>query len=115
MNQRVLAQVNSSALGESQVHKTSSKSFATYKKVFHFSVLFYSVYLLLTFIPDVLHFDKSIMKYGYWTLKVILCAWVYSNNRLFFSRFSSLENLLLILFFIYAINIFLDVYIYPKP
>src|SRR5688500_865941 len=87
----------------------------TYKERYHFSVNFYSIFLLVTFIPDLIGVDSSLIKFSYWGIKVLLACWVISKSDRSFFHFSRFETLFLIVFFIYFANIFVDVFLDPIP
>lgn len=86
-----------------------------YKQRYHFSVNFYSIFLLVTFIPDIIGMDAMAIRLGFWGLKVILAFWLISKSRDILFRFSRWENLVLIIYLIYGVNIFIDVFITPLP
>lgn len=85
----------------------------TYKEKFHFSVNFYSAFLLVTFIPDFIGMDPGIIRNGYWALKVLLACWVIYRSKKSYFHFNATETLFLIVFLIYAANIFVDVFYAP--
>lgn len=87
----------------------------TYKERYHFSVNFYSIFLLITFIPDFIGMDSSLFRFSYWGLKVLLACWIISKSNRSFFQFTRLETLFLIIFFIYLANIFIDVFLDPIP
>lgn len=86
-----------------------------YIENYHFSVNFYSIFLLFTTIPDLVGMDGNIFKFTFWGLKLLLACWVISKNRQSFFRFNELEFLFILTFFIYLSNIFIDVFINPIP
>lgn len=88
-------------------------NYERYKEKYHFSINFYSIFLIATSLPDILHVNDSIFKYTYWTLKILFCLWIFSQNKLYNSQFSSLEKLFVILSILYAIHIFVDAFINP--
>jgi len=88
-------------------------TFAEYKEKYHFSLNFYSLFLLVTFVPDILHVNASLIKYSFWFLRIVLCLWVYSKNKLYLVKFSRLEVLFIILSLIYAVRIFVDAFFNP--
>ncbi|WP_018613827.1 O-antigen ligase family protein [Segetibacter koreensis] len=85
----------------------------TYKEIFHFSVNFFSIFLLITFIPDILHFDPMIARLGYWGVKVLLAIWVILKTKRILFSFSRWETLIIIVYLIYGVNIFIDVFLDP--
>ncbi len=85
----------------------------TYKEKFHFSLNYYSIFLLVTFIPDFTGISPSIIRYGYWLVKLLFACWVINKSKKSFFHFNRYETLFLIVFFIYAANIFVDVFLFP--
>jgi len=81
-----------------------------YKHRFHFSVNFYSLFLIATFIPDVAGVDKGLIKYGFWLIKIILAIMVIRQDKRSLFRFTVTESLFLALVIIYTIRIFIDVF-----
>ena len=90
-------------------------SIQTYKERYHFSVNFYSLFLLFTFIPDILHINSGPFKFIFWGIKMLLSIWVIAKTKNTFSRFNVQQMLYLLVFFIYAANIYVDVFISPLP
>ena len=88
-------------------------SFKTYKEKLHFSVNFYSVFLLINFIPDFLGVSGNIIKYGYWGIKLSLAWWIINKSKRSFFHFTRTETLFIIVFIIYTVNLFIDVFIAP--
>src|SRR4051812_37943614 len=86
-----------------------------YKEKYHFSVNFYSIFLLVTFIPDLVGINSTVIRLTFWGLKVLLSVWVIAQTKNILSRFSKWENLILIIYLIYGIDIFIDVFINPLP
>jgi glycosyltransferase involved in cell wall biosynthesis len=66
-------------------------SFKTYKEKLHFSVNFYSVFLLINFIPDFLGISGNIIKYGYWGIKLLLAWWIINKSKRSFFHFTRTE------------------------
>ncbi len=88
-------------------------NFNKYKEKYHFSVNFYSIFLILTALPDILHVKNTIVTLPYWGIKILLACWVISKNKIFKQPFSRAEILFLILSFIYAVKIFVDIFVFP--
>ena len=86
-----------------------------YKEKYHFSINFYSIFLIVTFIPDLIGIESSLIKFSYWGLKVLLACWVISKSNRSFFHFTPHETLFLAVFFIYLANIFIDVFLDPIP
>jgi O-antigen ligase len=86
-----------------------------YKQRYHFSVNFYSLFLIATFIPDVLHIDNLVIKYSYWFIKVLLACLVISKDRRPLLNLGRLEVTYVLLVLLYAIIIFIDVFVAPYP
>lgn len=86
-----------------------------YKGRYHFSVNFYSLFLIATFIPDVAGINVGLIKYSYWFVKVLLaCMIIYDDKRPIFN-INRLELGYYLLVFIYAVILFIDVFIAPEP
>lgn len=90
-------------------------SLKTYKEKFHLSVNFYAIFLLITFIPDILGIEATIIRLGFWGLKFVLAAWIILRSRRILFDFTRWESLVLIVYLIYGINIFVDVFVNPLP
>lgn len=88
-------------------------NFKTYKEKLHFSVNYYSIFLLVTFIPDFLGVSTDAIKYGFWVVKLLLACWIISKSKKSFFHFNRTETLFIIVFLIYAANIFIDVFVTP--
>jgi O-antigen ligase len=86
-----------------------------YKQRYHFSVNFYSLFLIATFIPDVLHINILAIKYSYWFIKVLLACLVISKDRRPLLNLGRLEIAYVLLVLLYAIIIFVDVFVAPYP
>jgi hypothetical protein len=83
-----------------------------YKSRYHFSVNFYSLFLIATFIPDVAGVNKLIIKYAYWAVKLLLAFLVLRKDKRSVFRPTLAEGLFFLLVFIYAVRIFIDVFTY---
>lgn len=86
-----------------------------YKEKFHFSVNFFSIFLLVTFLPDIFPIDSSLVKNLFWGIKVILASWVIYRNRTAFLYLRPLETSFLIVSCIYLLNLLVDVFLDPLP
>jgi O-antigen ligase len=84
-----------------------------YKNKFHFSVNFYSLFLIATFIPDVLHINALLIKYSFWFLKVLLACLIIMKDKRSLFNVTRLELLYMVLVVIYAAVIFIDVFVAP--
>lgn len=89
--------------------------FKKYKESLHFSVNFFSVFLLVTFIPDILHINNLLIKNAFWVIKLLLALWVIYKIRDSLFRFSLLEFSFFIVSFIYLTNLYVDIFIDPLP
>ncbi|MGD1892410.1 MAG: O-antigen ligase family protein [Cyclobacteriaceae bacterium] len=90
-------------------------SYNTYKEKYHFSVNLYSIFLIVTFIPDIVGIDNSLVKYLFWVVRLSLALWIiYKDYRSDF-RLSLFEFLFVILALIYTTNLFIDVFLDPIP
>lgn len=92
-----------------------SSSINKYKRRYHFSVNFYSLFLIITFVPDVLGVNPAPVKYSYWFIKIILACLVIVKDKRPLFNFSQLEFLYFLLVLLYAVIIFADVFINPEP
>jgi O-antigen ligase len=88
-------------------------SLANYKERFHFSVNFYSLFLLAMFIPDVVGMEPAPVKYAYWGLKIILAIMVIRADKRSIFSMGLTEVLFLFLASVYISRIFIDVFISP--
>jgi len=89
--------------------------YQTYKGKFHFSVNFYSIFLLVTFIPDLLGLPPSLFTYGFWALKASLAFWIIYQYRKTPYNLNGYEQLFLFTAFVYFINIAIDVFFQDFP
>lgn len=76
---------------------------------------FYSLFLLITFIPDILHIDNGLIKNAFWLVKIFLVLWVLFKEKSTAFTFNPLQRLYLFVCFIYALNIYVDVFLDPIP
>ncbi len=86
-----------------------------YKTNYHFSVNLYSIFLIVTFVPDIVGIDNSIVKYLFWVVRLALALWIIYSDRRSAFRLSLFEFLYVILALIYTINLFIDVFLDPIP
>lgn len=84
--------------------------YRVYKKKYHFSVNFYSLFLLVTFIPDILGLPPSLITYGFWALKAVAAFWLIIHYRKEIFDLNWQEKLFLFVAFVYFVNIFIDVF-----
>ena len=82
-----------------------------YLRNYHFSVNFWSVLLLLAFIPDLVGFDSSILRYGFWAVKLILAFWVAYNHKKKLYQLNWQEKIFIFVAVIFFLNIFIDVFL----
>lgn len=81
-----------------------------YKRKYHFSLNFYSLFLLVTFIPDIIGLPPSMITYGFWTLKAVAAFWLIARYRKKIYDLSWEEKLFLFVAAVYFLNIFIDVF-----
>ncbi|MEM9832816.1 MAG: O-antigen ligase family protein [Bacteroidota bacterium] len=90
-------------------------SYNTYKEKYHFSVNLYSIFLIVTFVPDIIGIDSSLVKYLFWVVRLALALWIiYKDYRSVF-QLGPFEFLFIILVIIYTTNLFIDVFLDPIP
>ncbi len=75
---------------------------------------FYSLFLLVTFIPDILNIDNLLIKNLFWVVKIAFAAWVIFKEKETAFYFTPLQKLYLVVCLIYILNIFVDVYLTPN-
>lgn len=88
-------------------------SLKKYKEIYHFSVNYYSIWLLITFIPDFFGFDNNLIRFSYWGVKLLLACWLIAKSKNSFFFYNRNEALFLLVFIIYTVNIFVDVFVKP--
>lgn len=86
-----------------------------YKERYQFSLNFYSVFLLVTFIPDIINIDNTLVKNLIWVVRIAFACWVIFKEQDTAFYFTAIQRLYLLVCFIYALNIFVDVYFDPIP
>lgn len=84
-----------------------------YKETLHVSVNLYSLFLIVTFIPDVFQIDNILIKHSYWVIKVFLACWIIYRNKHALSNFKTLELLFIVVSFIYVVNLYYDIFVEP--
>ncbi|MGB7395760.1 MAG: hypothetical protein WA913_15340, partial [Pricia sp.] len=89
--------------------------YRTYKNKYHFSLNFYSLFLLVTFIPDIVGVPQSLVKYGFWALKAAAAFWIIRKYRKEVYDLRGEEKLFLFVAFVYFVNIFIDVFMQKLP
>ncbi len=89
--------------------------YRTYKRRYHFSLNFYSLFLLVTFIPDIAGLPPSWIKYGFWAIKSGAAFWLISRYKKQVYDFNWAEKLFLFVAFVYFVNIFIDVFWQTYP
>lgn len=87
----------------------------TYKRKYHFSLNFYSLFLLITFIPDLIGMSASIFTNGIWLLKAIGAVWLVYRfiPGIYILRWE--EKLFLFVVFIYFLNMCIDIFLQSYP
>ncbi len=84
---------------------------AIYKERYHVSVNFFSIFLLVTFLPDLVGLPAGLVTNGLWAFKGLLAILVilaYSQKVYLLTKF---EKLYAFVVFIYLINIIADVFL----
>ena len=89
--------------------------YTTYKEKFHFSLNFYSIFLLVTFIPDILGISPSLITNGLWALRSIMAFWIVFEYGKKIYHLSSLEKLFVFVAFVYFINMLIDIFLEHTP
>ncbi|MBC6999405.1 O-antigen ligase family protein [Cytophaga sp. FL35] len=86
-----------------------------YKERIHFSLNFYSVFLLITFVPDFIGLPPSIASYALWTLRGITSFWIIYKYFKPIYLLSWQERLFVFVAGIYLLNILIDIFwqVYP--
>jgi O-antigen ligase len=81
-----------------------------YKRKYHFSLNFYSLFLLVTFIPDIMGLPPSLITYGFWALKAVTAFWLITRHQKKIYDLRWEEKLFFFVAAIYFLNIFIDVF-----
>ncbi|MGB5944040.1 MAG: O-antigen ligase family protein [Leeuwenhoekiella sp.] len=82
-----------------------------YKEQYHVGVNFFSVFLLITFIPDFLGLPSSAIMLPFWLFKIILAVAVITSFHKRIYTLSLGELLFVLLALIYAINLAIDIFL----
>lgn len=91
------------------------KFFNSYKERYHLSVNFYSFFLLVTFIPDILGITPEVVVYPFWALKAALAFWVILKYRKKIYHLDFGEQLFLFVAFVYLANMVIDIFMQNYP
>ncbi len=86
-----------------------------YKRRYHFSVNFFSIFLLITFIPDIVGITPNVVVYPFWALKAALAFWVIANYRKKIYHLQRTEQLFVFVALVYLINIIIDLFMQKYP
>lgn len=81
-----------------------------YKNKVHFPLNFYGIFLLVTFIPDIIGLPSSLITNGLWLVKVILASWIIVKHHKKIYHLNWQEKLYIFVAFVYFLNIFIDVF-----
>lgn len=84
--------------------------YKTYKEQYHFSLNFYALFLLVTFIPDIMGLPPTLINYGFWAIKAATAFWVIIRFRKKIYELQGTEKLFVFIALVYFINIFIDVF-----
>ncbi|NHF61380.1 O-antigen ligase family protein [Flavobacteriaceae bacterium TP-CH-4] len=87
----------------------------SYKQKWHFSINFFSVFLLVTFIPDVIGITPRLVIYPYWAVKGTLALLLIFNYKKKVYNLNLLEQLFVFTAFVYFINMFIDIFMQSYP
>ena len=81
-----------------------------YKQRLHFSLNFYSLFLLITFIPDLVGLPPSLASNALWAMRAVAAVLIiiYYHKKLYHLNWS--EQLFLFVSIVYLINVFVDVF-----
>ena len=86
-----------------------------YKEKYHFSLNFYSIFLLVTFIPDILGLPASVITYGLWAIRSIAAFWIIIKYKKEIFQLSFVEQLYVFVALIYFINMSIDIFWQIRP
>lgn len=81
-----------------------------YSSKFHFSLNFYSLFLLLTFIPDIVGIPPGVITYGLWLIKAFMGLLLIILYKKKLYHLKTNEKLFLFIVFVYFINILIDIF-----
>ncbi len=87
----------------------------TYKRKYHFSVNFFSFFLLITFIPDILGIPPNVVVYPFWALKAALAFWVIIKYHKNIYHLQRAEQLFVFVALVYLFNMFIDIFMQHYP
>ncbi|MGJ8716015.1 MAG: O-antigen ligase family protein [Maribacter stanieri] len=84
--------------------------YRVYKNKFHFSLNFYSIFLLVTFIPDIIGISPGLITNVLWAAKSATAVWiiVLYHKKIFI--LSWVEQLFIFVSSVYFINLFIDIF-----
>ncbi len=85
-----------------------------YKEWVHFSMNFYSLFLLVTYIPDIAGIDNLLIRNLFWLVRLMLACWILFHQQQTAFHFNAVQKLYLVVCLIYIVNIFIDVYLDPN-
>ena len=83
----------------------------SYKRTFHVSVNFFSIFLLITFIPDFVGINSSIVTNSFWALKAVFAILVIANYHRRLYQIDPFEKLFFFVVFVYISNMFVDIFL----
>ena len=83
----------------------------TYLEKYHVSLNFFSIFLLVTFIPDIIGIGTGIVTNGLWAVKGFLAILVILNYKEKIYTLKLEEKLFVFIVVIYFLNIFADVFL----
>ena len=86
-------------------------NYTLYRENYHFSVNFYSVFLLVTFIPDIIGIKPSLITLPFWGLKLILGIWIIVKDPRSLIKMSFNEIIYVILVLVYLVNLYIDIFL----
>lgn len=89
--------------------------YKTYKAKYHFSLNFYSLFLLITFIPDIVGLSPSLFTNGIWLVRAFMAFLLIINYKKRIYTLSWEEKLFLFVALVYFVNIIIDVYLQYYP
>ncbi|WP_324024140.1 O-antigen ligase family protein [Maribacter sp. BPC-D8] len=89
--------------------------YQSYKAKYHFSLNFYSLFLLITFIPDFIGLPASLFTNGIWLIRAVMGFWLIHKfkKKIFILNWG--EKLFLFVTFVYFLNIAIDVFLQNYP
>lgn len=81
-----------------------------YKEKIHFSLNFYSLFLLVTFIPDIVGLPPSVASNGLWALRAVTSLVIIIGYHKKVYHLSPVEKLFVFVSGVYLINLFVDIF-----